>query len=129
VVYPVVFTPAGKGTFSVYVPDFDCNTQGADLADAIYMAEDVICLMGTLRQDDGDALPAPTDISAIKTHGGEIKSLVAVDLDAYRRKMERRVVKKTLSLPSWLNYEAEQAGINFSATLQDALKAKLGFGV
>jgi len=125
-VYPVILTPAKEGGYCVYVPDFDNNTQGDDLAEAIYMAEDVIAMMGLYRQDDGEALPEPSDIGDIDINPGDIKTLVTVDFDEYRRKTEKKVIKKTLSLPSWLNVEAEEAGINFSATLQEALRSKLG---
>jgi predicted RNase H-like HicB family nuclease len=125
-VYPVILTPAEEGGYCVYVPDFDCDTQGDNLADALCMAEDVISLMGIVWQDDGKALPKPSDIAAVEADANDIKTLVTVDFDAYRRKPEKRVIKKTLSVPSWLNAEAESAGINFSATLQDALKSKLG---
>jgi predicted RNase H-like HicB family nuclease len=125
-VYPVVLTPAKEGGYCVSVPDFDCDTQGDDLADALYMAEDVISLMGVVMQDDGEAIPPPSDIDSVKAAKGEIKTLVSVDFDAYRRKTESRVVRKSLTIPSWLNVKAEDAGVNFSSVLQEALKEKLG---
>ena len=51
---------------------------------------------------------------------------VYADTDAYRKKNDARAVKKTLSIPSWLNTMAEEAGVNFSQILQEALKARLG---
>jgi predicted RNase H-like HicB family nuclease len=125
VVYPVVLTPAKEGGYTVYIPDLDNNTEGDDLAEALFMAQDAIEMMGVYLQDEGKTIPAPSDISTIGVKDDEIKTLVPADFDAYRRKTETRVIKKTLSIPSWLNVEAEQAGINFSATLQDALKARL----
>jgi predicted RNase H-like HicB family nuclease len=125
-VYTIVLRPGKQKAYIVYVPDFDIGTQGDSLANAIDMAQDAIEMTGLCIQDSGEQLPTATDISEVKTKEGEIKSLVTVDFDAYRRKTETRVVKKTLSIPSWLNVEAEKAGINFSATLQEALKAKLG---
>jgi predicted RNase H-like HicB family nuclease len=125
-VYPVVLTPEEAGGYSVYVPDFEKNTQGEDLADALEMAQDAIEMMGVFWQDEGREIPLPSDIGDVLSEGREIKSLVTVDFDAYRRKTETRVIKKTLSILSWLNVEAEAAGINFSATLQEALKKRLG---
>ena len=69
------------------------------------------------------SLPSP------KVKESEIKTLVTVDFDEYRRKTERKVVKKTLTIPSWLNVRAEEEGINFSAVLQEALKEGLGVEV
>ena len=125
-VYPVVLTPAEEGGYCVEAPDLGTHTQGEDLADALYMAQDAIEMMGVYLQDEKKPIPDPSDINDIEVKEGEIKTLVTVDFDAYRRKTSSKVIKKTLSLPSWLNLEAEKAGINFSATLQEALKAKLG---
>ena len=124
-VYPVILSPAEEGGYCVEVPDFDTHTQGIDLAEAIYMATDAIEMMGVYLQDKGQKVPKPSDINMIDVEANDIKTLVPVDFDAYRRKTATKVVKKTLSIPSWLNVEAEKAGINFSATLQEALKAKL----
>jgi predicted RNase H-like HicB family nuclease len=127
-VYPVVLTPAKEGGYDVFVPDFHGNTQGDDLADALFMAQDAIEMMGVYWQDEKREIPPPSDFSDIKAEPGEIVTLVSVDFDAYRKRMDSRAVKKTLSLPSWLNAEAESAGVNFSAVLQEALKKKLGVG-
>ncbi|MDR3224840.1 MAG: type II toxin-antitoxin system HicB family antitoxin [Clostridiales Family XIII bacterium] len=112
-------------SYIVYVPDFDIGTQGDSLADAIDMAQDTIEATGLSIQDDKEPLPKPSEIEKIDVKNDEIKTLVTVDFDAYRRKTETRIVKKNLSLPSWLNVEAENAGINFSAVLQEALKERL----
>ena len=62
-------------------------------------------------------------------HGeNEFVSLVSCDTIAYRKFFDNKAVKKTLSIPSWLNDMAERADINFSGTLQEALKAKLNIG-
>ena len=123
-VYPIILTPEEKG-FTVYVPDFDINTQGDDLAEAIYMARDAIGLMGIDMQDDGKDLPIPSDAKTINVAEGEMLSLVDVDFVEYRRKNDMKVVKKNCTLPSWLCYEAEQANINFSQVLQAAIKREL----
>ena len=126
-VYPVILIPAEEGGYCVEVPDLSIHTQGEDLGDALYMAQDAIEMMGVYLQDEKEPIPVPSDISEVTANvAEEIKTLVAVDFDAYRRKTEKKVVKKTLTIPSWLNVEAEAAGINFSATLQEALKTKLG---
>ena len=125
-VYPVVMTK-GDSYVVTYIPDFDINTQGEDVPDAIEMARDAIGLMGIDMQDDGEALPEASSIAAAqaKAPAGAIVSLVDVDFDEYRRKNDLRTVKKNCTIPSWLNYEAERAGVNFSAVLQAALKNEL----
>lgn len=122
--YPILLTPDETG-FTVYVPDFDINTQGENLTDAIEMARDAISLMGVDMEDDGKALPSPSSPGTIKAAASEIVTLVDVDFAEYRRKNETRAVKKNCTLPSWLCYAAEKANINFSQALQDALKKEL----
>ncbi len=124
-VYPVIFTTLDSG-YMAYVPDFEINTQGDDLAQAIEMARDAIGLMGIDMEDEQSVLPSPSPISSLKTAPNEIITLVDVDFTEYRRKNDMRAVKKNCTIPSWLNFAAERAGINFSATLQAALKKELG---
>lgn len=122
--YPIVMTQ-GKEFVVAYIPDFDINTQGKSIADAIEMARDAIGLVGIDMQDDGEHLPNPTDLVDVQAPIGAILSLVDVDFAEYRRKNDLRTVKKNCTIPSWLNFEAEKAGINFSAVLQNALKNEL----
>lgn len=124
--FPIIMTQ-GQKFIVVFVPDFNINTQGTDVADAIEMARDAIGIMGIDMQDDGEALPEATKLSDVqaKAPAGSIVSLVDVDFAEYRRKNDMRAVKKNCTIPSWLNYEAERAGVNFSAVLQTALKQEL----
>lgn len=123
-VYPVVFTPLEDGGYMAYVPDLEINTSGSDLADAIAMARDALGVVGIDMEDDGKPFPAPS--SDPPHEAGEIVSLVDVDLAAYRRAIEKKTVRRNVSLPSWLNNAAEAAGLNVSAVLQAALKQQLG---
>lgn len=123
--YPIVMSQ-GAEYIIVYVPDFDINTQGTDYADAIEMARDAIGLMGIDMEDEKEPIPCPSDMSAIsKEHAEDIITLVDVDFADYRRKNDMRTVRRNVSLPSWLNAEAEKAGVNVSAILQAALKQEL----
>ena len=121
--YPVIMTH-GKEYIVVYIPDFNINTQGKDYAEAIEMARDAIGLMGIDMEDEKEALPKPSPISEVKAENG-IVTLVDVDFAEYRRQNDMRSVKKNCTIPSWLNAEAEKAGVNFSAVLQAALKQEL----
>jgi len=122
--YPIIMKQ-GKEFIIVYIPDFDINTQGKTEADAMAMARDAIGIAGIDMEDDKEQLPIPTALSAIKAKKSETVTLVDVDFAEYRRKNDMRAVKKNCTIPSWLSYEAEKAGINFSATLQTALKQEL----
>lgn len=122
--YPVILTK-GQKYIVVYVPDFNINTQGADVADAIFMARDAIGLVGIDMEDEKEIIPVPTPIEQVKVNSGDILTLVDVDFAEYRRQNDLRTVRRNVSLPSWLNVEAEKAGINVSAVLQSALKQEL----
>ncbi len=123
--YPVILSQ-GEKFIVAYVPDFEINTQGTDIADAIEMARDAIGVVGIDMEDDGESLPEPTAVSAVKADSlADIVTLVDVDFGEYRRKNDMRAVKKNCTIPSWLNFEAEKAGVNFSAILTAALKSEL----
>jgi predicted RNase H-like HicB family nuclease len=125
-VYPACFYKEEDGRFSVEVPDFPLATFGDDLADAIYMAADAVAGRILLMLKDGDALPkasAPLDITPDDESG--FVSMLYVDLDTLKQNYDEAPVKKTLTIPSWLNQAAERKNINFSATLKDALIEKL----
>ena len=123
--YPVILS-RGEKFIVAYVPDFEINTQGADIADAIEMARDAIGVVGIDMEDDGEPLPEPTTVSEVKADSAaDIVTLVDVDFGEYRRKNDMRAVKKNCTIPSWLNFEAEKAGVNFSAILTAALKNEL----
>ena len=111
--------------YLVFIPDFNINTQGKDITEAIEMARDAIGIIGIDYEDDGKPIPAPSDIHLISVSGNEILTLVDVDFAEYRRKNDIKTVKKNCTLPSWLCYEAEKANINFSQVLQNALKHEL----
>ena len=123
-VYPIILSPAKKG-YVVYVPDFDINTEGDSLPNALEMARDAISMTGCYKEDHGQALPVVATLSP-KCDAPQLCALVDVDFAAYRRANETRVVRRNVTLPSWLNVEAENAGLNVSRVLQDALKARLG---
>lgn len=123
--YPVVLMQEDKWTF-VYIPDFEINTEGSDYADAMEMARDAIGLMGITLEDDGKELPAPSDLRKVaESNSKGVVTLVDVDFTEYRRANDMRTVRRNVSLPQWLNVQAEKAGINVSAVLQKALKAEL----
>lgn len=124
--YPVVFTPYPEGGYMAYVPDFDINTEGISFADAIYMARDAIGLVGITLEDEGKSIPVPSSLDSVHKEADDLISFVDVDFAEYRRQTERRAVRKNVTIPSWLNSAAEEAGLNFSALLSDAIRNKLG---
>ncbi len=128
-VYPVIFTQT-EGCILVEVPDLEIFTEGKDFSDAIEMARDAIGLKGISLEDDKMALPEPSQDIDIKNstfaaEGKTILSLVDVDFQVYRRKNDNKMVRRNVTLPNWLDQEAERANINVSKILQDALMDKL----
>jgi antitoxin HicB len=124
-VYPAVFTEEDSG-YSINFPDLpNCFTSGQTLGEAIEMAGDVLCLTLYEMEQAGTAIPAPSDLRDVPVGNKEFVNFIPCDTVEYRRFFDNRAVKKTLTVPSWLNDMAERAGINFSATLQSALKQQL----
>ncbi|MCL2748261.1 MAG: type II toxin-antitoxin system HicB family antitoxin [Oscillospiraceae bacterium] len=124
--YPAIFTPEVNGLFSVRFPDLEnCVTCGDDLSDAIFMAQDVLCLCLYGMEQDGKIIPAASAPNDVVVEPGEFTSILAVDTETYRRFYENKSMKKTLTIPVWLNEQAERANVNFSQTLQQALKDAL----
>ncbi len=104
----------------MYFPNLDgCFTEGDSLEEAFAMAKEAMSLWL-----NGEQAPAPTAISKITLKAGQIIMLIEVD-SIYMAQIKNRSVKKTLTIPEWLNIAAESKGINFSLTLQEALKEKL----
>ena len=125
-IYPAVFTPEEKGLYSVRFPDLDgCNTFGSSIDDAISMAEDASCLMLYDMEVEGRTIPVPTPVNDVKKESDEFVSLIRCDTEFYRRFYKSKAVKKTLSIPEWLNDAATEAGLNFSQILQEGLKDRL----
>lgn len=122
-VYPVVLIEEEDGYY-VRVPDFDASTQSKDLVEAIEMARDLIGIMAIDFEEDKKEIPKPNSVKFEKEKDSII-TLVDVDFLEYRKKYNNKMIRKNLTIPYWLNVEAEKAGINFSQVLQVALKEKL----
>ena len=124
-VYPAVFTEEDCG-YSINFPDLEnCFTSAETLGEGIKMANDVLCLTLYEMEQAGKPIPAPSSIRDIRVNDHEFVNLIACDTVECRKFFDNRAVKKTLSIPSWLNDMAERADVNFSATLQAALKQQL----
>ena len=126
-VYPVFFTKTDE-IILIEVPDLGILTEGKNMSDAIKMARDAIQLHCVSLEDAKQEIPEPSDINALDASKGTFSaegttniSWVDIDTVEYRRKIDTRTVRRNVALPSWLNYEAEHAGLNVSRVLQEAL--------
>lgn len=126
-VYPVFFTKTCDCVL-VEVPDLEILTEGKDMNDAIDMARDAIELKCVSMEDAKENIPNPSDISMLNAANGTfanegetVVSFVDINSTEYRKKIDTKTVRRNVALPSWLNYEADKAGVNVSRILQEAL--------
>ena len=123
--FPAVFTPEDEG-YSVLFPDLEgCYTCGDDMEDALEMAEDALALVLYGYEKGQREIPSPSKRTDIRLKGEEFVNYVACDTMAYRKMYNSKAVKKTLTLPEWMNEEATALGVNFSQVLQEALLQKI----
>lgn len=127
--YHAIFTYEQDGVHVTF-PDLPgCVTFGKDEDEAIRMAREALALHLYGMEQDNDEIPESSGLKllaeneALETN--ETFFLVESFMPAFRDKQSKRFVKKTLSIPYWLNAEAERQGINFSQTLQQAIKQQL----
>lgn len=130
-VYPVFFTKTNDIVL-VEVPDLDILTEGKDMNDAINMARDAIELKCISMEDQKEEIPNPSKLKDLNIKNGTfvdegetVVSFVDIDSTEYRKRIDTKTVRRNVALPSWLNYEAEQAGVNVSRILQEALISTL----
>lgn len=125
-VYPAIFTQLENGGYAIRFPDLPgTNSEGKNMSDALYMARDALASWIDYLIDEKSPIPEASIPYTEKVGPGEIITLIDANMDAYRRRKNSKAVKKTLTIPSWLNEEAEAANINFSSVLQDSLKERL----
>lgn len=127
-VYPVILSYEKSETgfdYLVTIPDFDGLTQGKDITDAIMMARDYIGLALVELEKAGKEFPLSNSVR-YDVADNDIETLVDIDLNKFKAQDDNKVIKKTLSIPNYLNTLGVEAGINFSQTLTEALKEKLG---
>lgn len=124
--YFAVFEPSDTG-YSVYFPDFPgCITVGDNIDHAIKMAKEALGFHFCEMEKDNDEIPAPTFPPFVEMEECDFTIPIDIFPEIVRNTMENRAVKKTLTIPSWLNDEAERAEVNFSQLLQVSLKEHLG---
>jgi len=125
-VYPVVFNRLDEGGYCVYAPDFKgCITEADDYAEGIAKIRDGLCGMLYMLERDKQPIPEPTDVFKIEHSQGDIVTLVDAPLDEYRRRIGAKAVRRTISIPEWLDELATQSNISLSQITQEALRQKL----
>lgn len=127
-VYLAIFHPEKEGGFSIFFPDIEgCYTQGDTMVEAVEMAEDALNLMLWDKEENKEPIPHPSMPQDIRLEDpSDCIVWVSADTFKYRKMHDTKSVKKTLSIPRWLDTLATDNNINFSNVLQNALKKQLG---
>ncbi len=126
-VFPAIFEPGDEKGYVVTFPDLPgCVTQGDTPGEALAMAKEALELHLYCMEQGSDAIPEPTPPEEVALPDSAWMSLIEVWMPVIRDEMASRAVKKTLTIPKWLNDIAEKSGVNFSRLLQTALKQYLG---
>lgn len=125
-VFPAVLTYADDG-ISVEFPDLPgCLTSGNDDEEALCQATEALELhLYSMERDEG-AIPAATAINKLTVGNGQAVALVRANIRLARLEIRNKAVKKTLTIPQWLDEIAVEHHVNFSQVLQEALKRNLG---
>lgn len=124
--YPAVFHQAEEGGFWVSFPDIpECFTEGDNMDQAYQMAVDALGLSLTSMTDSREPIPVPSRPDMVVTGDDGFLVVIEFDMAAYRKRTNSKAIKKTLTIPQWLNEEAIALGLNFSQTLKEALLAKI----
>lgn len=125
-IYPAVITKFDNNDYNVRFPDFEeITTYGETLEEAYLMAEDALKLvLFDLYQEDKD-IPVCTELERIIVEKNQTIAMIKVNLQQTIREYDNKAVKKTLTIPAWLNKEAEKSHLNYSHLLQEAIKKQL----
>lgn len=121
-VYPALVHEEDDGLWIEFADLPGCYTQGDSIEELMSNAEEVLGAFLAVKMDYGEEIPKPSKIDDIKGEG--IRTYVSTDVSRYHK--DTRAVKKMISIPAWLNKEAEKHNLSLSKVLQDALKEKLG---
>ena len=125
-IYPAIFERDEDG-YSITFPDLPgCITCGDNLEDAYFMAKDALELHLYGMEEDKDDIPSPSKPESITVKSDSFITLIEAYMPLIRDEMANKAIKKTLTIPKWLNDLGEDKRVNFSQVLQNALKENLG---
>lgn len=123
--YPAVFTYEPGCEIAVTFPDLDVATSGINEDDALLSARELLgCVLFGL-EEDGEEIPQPTSLIDVSLEPNEQVVLIDVFMPSVRLAESNKAITKTVTVPAWLNARAMECGVNFSQTLQKALKEEL----
>lgn len=121
-VYPAIFHfNSDDGSYTITYPDLPgCISEGKNLENALYMAQDALQLWIEVSLQEKESIPPASSLADIHPEEGEFVNFIRVSIK------DNRAVRRTVSLPKWLDEQVSAAGISLSRVLQEALKERLG---
>lgn len=120
-VYPAVFHPNDDGTFTIDYPDLPgCISEGKDLSNAMTMAQSALAQWVEYLTNSKTAIPTPSRVRDVVCSGDEFVTLIRAEV------RDNRAVKRTVSIPKWMDEQVAASGLSLSRVLQDALRDRLG---
>ena len=120
-IYPAIFDPNDDGSFTIEYPGLPgCISEGKSLANVLYMTQNALAEWLEYLVDKKQKIPPSSDIKDIKVIGDQFVNLVRVEVK------DGRAIRRTISIPKWMDDKAARAGLSLSRVLQDALREKLG---
>ena len=118
-IYPAVFHPNSDGTYTVTFPDLPgCISEGKTLGNAMVMAQSALGQWIEYLTDKEETIPAASMLQSIEVEQGEFVNLIRADIK------DGRAVRRTVSIPKWMDERVTEAGLSLSRVLQDALKER-----
>jgi len=127
--YPAIMHPEEDGGYSVWLHDIGgCISEGDTLPEAVENIKDALGLYYEEAEEGNLVLPVPSAPDKVPLEQGEFVVIIEFSPSEYLKTRSTKAVKKTLSIPAWLNSMAEAEQINFSAVLQSALVERLNAG-
>lgn len=129
-IYPVIIRKEGTGELIITAPDFPGQMTEADNeSEAVIAAQEMLALNIIDNESMGEENPLPTEENEIIVEPGEKVVYIHLWMPYFRNMQKEIYVKKTLTIPSWLDLLAKEKKVNFSAILVKALKEELGIDI
>ena len=119
-VYPALFHKNDDNSYTITYPDLPgCISEGKSLENALYMAESALTQWMEYLSDSKQPIPDSTPMQEVAVESGEVVNLIRTDVK------DNRAVRRTVSIPKWMDDKVSDAGLSLSRVLQDALKERL----
>jgi predicted RNase H-like HicB family nuclease len=120
-VYPAIFHRNDDNSFTITYPDLPgCISEGKTLGNAMYMAQSALTQWIVYLADKKQEIPGASPIEELRTYNGDFVNLIRAEVK------DAKAVKRTVSIPKWMDDKVIQSGLSLSKVLQDALSERLG---